>query len=56
MNDLLTAFSILKIFVLIRAGLILTPYRNTRCKFFYSKIQQIDYVKCMDVKQILVLV
>lgn len=30
-NDLLTALSVLRIYVFIRAGLILTPYGSTRC-------------------------
>ncbi len=52
-NDLLTVISVLRIYVFIRAGLILTPYQNTRCTQL-RLIQQIDFAKCMDVRLTLV--
>ncbi len=52
-NDLLTVISVLRIYVFIRAGLILTPYQNTRCTQL-RLTQQIDCAKCMDVRLTLV--
>lgn len=53
-NDILTVLSVLRIYVFVRALLILTPYQNTRCKFV-DFIKQTDCAKCTDVRQISVL-
>ncbi len=37
-NDLLTVISVLRIYVFIRAGLILMPYQNTRCTQLIIKL------------------
>ena len=41
MNDILTVVSVLRIYVFIRAGLILMPYQNTRCTNFYKKANRL---------------
>jgi len=45
-NDILAIASFSRIYILVRAALILTPYMSNRCNWL--DMQQIDFVKCMD--------